>query len=257
MRSPPLALLAIVFSSMLAPAAIAGGPAGGPCQLPASQNESRWAFDVDYVYEAPRWSADKSAAELQTAQAQYFSGKSSPFMHNNIPAELAFYDPHAEFKIQPYVTYAPTLDGRYCAQVVGAKLIIKHSPEIFLARELSAKNCVSRAALTHQLKHDLVAANELKAIALAKAEAKKIIFPFYERQGAAGRAADDIARQLSVMEKAATQELSARFQNTLRQLRKQTVETPRNLTELYSTCQGEFEKASSLAQPGGTREHKE
>lgn len=247
----------VVLISAVTTGAHAASPAVGPCQLQATQDEAKWAFDTEYLYETPRWSAEKSAADLLTAQAQYFSGKSSPFMHNSIPAELAFYDPHAEFKIQPYVTYTQTIDGRYCAQVVGAKLVIKHSPEIMLARELAIKNCVSRAALNHQLKHDAVAASQLKAIAQAKADAKKIIFPTYEKQGAAGRTTQDVARQLLAMEKAATIELAGRFQNELRMMRKQTVETQRNFTALYSTCQGEFEKASALAQPPVPGEHKE
>lgn len=257
MRTLLFSFIATALASTLPLSLHAGNLPGGLCQLQASQTEAKWAFDVEYVYETPRWSAEKSAADLLTAQAQYFSGKSSPFMHNSIPAELAFYDPHAEFKIQPYVTYTQTLDGRYCAQVVGAKLVIKHSPEVLLARELAAKNCVSRAALTHQLKHDFVAAKELKAIAQAKAETKNSIFPTYEKQGAAGRSLDDVARQLSTMEKSATQEINARFQNNLRMLRKQSVETQRNFAELYSTCQGEFEKASALANPAGSGEHKE
>jgi uncharacterized protein (DUF2147 family) len=235
----------------------ANGPQVGPCQLQVTQNEAKWAFDVEYMYEMPKWSAEKSAAELLTLQAQYFSGKSSPFMHNSIPSELAFYDPHAEFKILPFVTYTQTIDGRYCAQVVGAKLVIKHAPEILLARELAIRNCVSNSALKHQFKHDQVAVAQLKAIAKAKEEAKKLIFPTYEKQGAAGRTTEEIARQLASMEKTAVAELGARFQNDLRILRRQNVETQRNFADLYSSCQGEFEKASALAQPpvpGGAKE---
>jgi hypothetical protein len=227
----------------------------GPCQLDASQEEKKWPFEIEYQYKTPNWSANKTATELMTMQAQYFSGNSSPFQKNKIPPELAFYLPQVKFKIQTYVKYNQTIDGRTCAQVVGGKLIAIHEPEVLLARELAAKNCVSRAALSHQLKHDKAAIEELKTILADKAEIKKLIFPTYEKQGGAGKTTEDIARQLLVMEKAATHALYTRFEENLRLARRQNVETAANFNELYSMCQGEFAKASSLAQPDDSPHH--
>lgn len=227
----------------------------GPCQLDASQDEKKWPFEIEYQYATPNWSATKTATELMTMQAQYFSGKSSPFQKNKIPPELAFYLPQVKFKIQTYVKYNQTLDGRTCAQVVGGKLIAIHEPEVLLARELAAKNCVSRSALSHQLKHDKATIEELKILLADKTEIKKIIFPTYEKQGGAGRTTEDIARQLIVMEKSATQELYNRFEANVRLARRQKVETAANFNELYSTCQGEFEKASSLAKSDDEPHH--
>lgn len=222
----------------------------GPCQLMMSQDEKKWAFDVEYIYETPTWNAKKSAADLLLAQAQYFSGKSSPFIKNGIPPELGYYEPGVSFNIKPFVTYTQTLDGRSCAQVVGAKLIVKQSPEIYLARELAVRNCVSRAALSHQLKHDKAAIDEARAIVAAKEETKKLVFPTYEKQGAAGLSADEIARQLVNMEKAATQQLYTQYQQNLLLNRKQQVETRSNFIALYGSCNGEFQKASDLARNG-------
>ena len=241
-------LLLIAAMAMLSVAQNANAATGqGACQLQASQEIGKWPFAIEYDYKKPEWIADKSAADLLTSQAQYFSGKNSPFMHNKIPTELGFYEAHVRFEIQPYVTYTKTIDGRTCAQIVGAKLVIHHAPQIKLARELAERNCVSRSALSQQLKHNDATIATIKELMAAPQDAKADIFPTYEKQGAAGKTAIEIAQQLVVMQTAATAALENDFTLKLRSARLQSVETRDNFTELYSSCEGEFEKASSLA----------
>lgn len=223
------------------------GSKSGPCQLAPYQTSEQWPLEIEYAYKNPSWSSTKSAAALLLEQAQYFKTTINPFAKTSIPAELAFYLPNIRLKLMPYVTYAQTIDGRSCAQVVGAKLVINHEPEIELANELAAKNCVSRAALRHQMKHDQAVIEEIKEWLKTSNEVKAAIFTTYEKQGAAGRTADDISRQLVEMEKMSTPGILAKLNEKVKVRRRETVETRANLTELYSSCNGDFEKASRLA----------
>lgn len=220
----------------------------GPCQLDKVQNVQSWPFETQYVKENPTWTASRSAVDLQLAQTQYFSGKSSPFMRSSMPAELAFYQPEVRFEIKPFVTYSQTIDGRSCAKVVGAKLVVTHAATIHLARELSERSCVSRSALSHQLLHDKATKLTLEAILADKEEVKKQVFAVYEKQGAAGIDTSDIARQLAAMEKLAVRGLVERASVSIRANRKQHVETATNFQNLYRSCGREFEKASKLAE---------
>lgn len=247
--------LTTVFLLALAPlasyAGVNGNPTSGPCQLGAAQDLGKWPFEIEYVYVKPKWSADLSAADLLIRQAQYYSGKNSPFAKNQIPTELSFYSSKVSLRLQPYVTYSTTIDSRTCAQVVGAKLIITQDADIMLAKELASKNCVSKAALNQQLMHDKVIAEELKSLLdeKPKQNIKATIFTIYEKQGAAGRYAEDINKQLQNMEKTALAPIDAELQGMLKNARLRRVETRENFIELYKQCDGEFEKASALARP--------
>lgn len=249
MKTRPLMLAAALTCMAWGQQAFAAAPPNqfGPCQLATPQSIATWPFEISYVETPPVWNADKSAADLLVMQTQYFSGKSSPFMRNSIPPELGYYAPQLSFKIVPFVTYAQTIDGRSCAQVVGAKLVVTHAAQIYLARELAVRNCVSRSVLSHQLKHGKAISMTIKAALKDDADVKKAIFATYERQGAAGRDALGIAKQLSIMEAAATASLSATVQKNARVNRKQFVETRDNFEQLYSSCNGEFKIASKLA----------
>lgn len=249
MKTRPLIIAAALSCLAWSQQAAAAAPPNqfGPCQLSTPQNISTWAFDISYVETAPVWNADKSAADLLVMQTQYFSGKSSPFIRNSIPPELGYYSPQLSYKIQPFVTYSQTIDGRACAQVVGAKLVVTHAAQIYLARELAVKNCVSRSVLSHQLKHGKAVSMTIKAALKDEQEMKKVIFATYQRQGAAGRDAAGIAKQLSIMESAATATLSSDVQKYAKTNRKQFVETKANFDALYSSCNGEFKTASKLA----------
>ena len=220
----------------------------GACQLDKAQDVSSWPFETQYVKQTASWTATKSASDLLLAQTQYFSGKSSPFMRSSMPAELAFYEPEVRFQIQPFVTYSRTIDGRVCAKVVGAKLVVTHAATIHLARELAERSCVSRAALSHQLVHDQATKLTIEAILADKEEVKKQVFATYEKQGAAGRDQAEVAKQLETMEKSAVRAITERATVSIRANRKQHVETAKNFQTLYGSCNGEFEKASQLAE---------
>jgi hypothetical protein len=241
--------VAALFLGLLPPAWAAGNKATfGPCQLDKAQNFQTWPFEIQYVKELPSWTAEKSAADLQLAQTQYFSGKSSPFMRSAMPAELGYYEPTVRFEVKPFVTYSQTIDGRPCAKVVGARLVANHSSVIYLARELSERNCVSRSALSHQMLHDKVAKMTIEALLGDKEEIKNQVFAIYEKQGAAGRTQEEIAKQLGLMGKAATRAAQEKTNMSIRANRKQHVETAANFKNLYRSCSGEFEKASKLAE---------
>lgn len=250
MRALTSALFAIGLATLAFPALAASQSQQGPCQLAAAQSLASWPFEIQFVPSTPSWNADHSAVALLTMQNQYFSSKSSPFARNSIPTSLAFYTPRVSFKIAPYVTYAQTIDGRSCAQVVGARLVVANAGQIHLSRELAVRNCVSRTALNHQLKHHRATEMTIAAILKDSEEIKKMIFAVYAQQGAAGTSPEQIAKQLLTMELAATQEIARKTDTSIRINRKQHVETNDNFKELYNSCDGEFSKASKLAAKG-------
>lgn len=223
----------------------------GACQLQTSQQETAWPFEIEVITPNPSWSATKTAVELYSLQSKFIANKASPYAKTKIPPELGFYQANLSLKITPYVTYTQTIDGRQCAQVVGAKLTISQAPEILLPKELAARNCVSRAALSHQLRHHEATVALLREIAATKDEVKSEIFPTYQKQGAAGQTSEQIALALRDMERAATAGLQAKISRSLLNDRKQKVITQEIFSQLYASCSGEFEKASSLAQPSG------
>ena len=223
----------------------------GACQLQASQQEKNWPFEIEVSAPMPTWSATRGAAELYKAQSKFLSNNASPFAKNKIPPELGYYQPNISLKITPYVTYTQTIDGRRCAQVVGAKLIISQTPEILLPKELAARNCVSRTALEHQLRHHAATGEALRAVAADKADIKSEIFPIYQKQGAAGGTPMEVLQALEALEHAATGPLYGKISKLLLQERKNKVITQDIFGQLYAACSGEFEQSSALAQPSG------
>ena len=248
-------LLTFLFACLLLPAVAHAEKTMTFCQLDEIQNVQHWPFSIIIDSEAPSLDVSKTAASLMVQQAQYFSGKSSPFMKNNIPPELGFYQPNVTFLISPYVTYSQTLDGRECAKVVGAKMILKHRPIIYLAKELAAKNCVSRAALSQQFLHNDVTIDLLKYIKSNEEEIKAEVFSIYETQGASGKDRAEISRQLSLMERTATSGLFSKFYKDVLVERRERVITRDIFAKLYSSCNGDFEKASELGKK--KEEHRE
>lgn len=220
---------------------------GGACQLPTSPQINSWSFDVELASTPPVWSARRTAEEIFKAQTKYLSAKSSPFAKSSIPSELGFYDPNIAYSVQPKINYGQTIGGYQCAQIIGAKLVIKQVPEIYLPRELAAGNCVSRMALAHQLKHHRATTEALQRVVKSPQELKAELFPTYQFQGATGENSAEISGQLSQMENEATSVLRGKMARLVLASRLQNVVTRDNFSQLYDSCQGEFEKASALA----------
>ena len=223
--------------------------ASGPCQVDKKQEAASWPFEIGYEKSRPELKFTKSAKELKTMHAQFFSGKSSPFMKNSIPPELGFYDAGISYKVETHVVYQKAIDGRSCAKVVGARLLVKHAPIIYLAKELSARNCVSKTALSFQLMHDTVVENMMMNVfgKSPSPKVKELVFAAYEKKGAAGFTSKEIAQQLTLMESEATGELAAMVGQENKNVRKTQIYTEKNFHDLYSACDGDFKAASELA----------
>lgn len=251
-------LFILFFASLIGPLAHADKLIAGFCQLNSVPSIQNWPFSVQLDSTKPVWSAELTASELQTRQAQYFSGRASPFMRNSVPPELGFYSPGLDLHIEPFLTYHKTVDGRSCAQVVGAKLHLIQKPEILLAKELADRGCVARSALAQQLKHHEATTQVLQSLLAQdqQNEAKKMIFEIYKFQGAAGVTPDQILQQLQDLERQATAPLIALINPAIQQARRQMALTKNGLAALYSSCNGEFGTTASLADPAaGGAEH--
>lgn len=237
----PFILGALILASSPSLAAVAE-----PCQHPVTLSLPKWKFQLEVQESTATWSAKESAEALHRKQTQYFSDKSSPFLKQTGQSTLGFMTPNLKVIITPDIQYSRTLQGRYCATVLGAKATIIAKPEILLAKELTSRDCVSSAALAFQIDHVKILTAVLKEAQTKPEVFKEGVFNVYQPKGVAGGSQEEIAKGLRVKELEVEQAVFAKLGPYLRMQRKAGAETPARLNQLYQTCEGKFAQSASL-----------
>lgn len=218
-----------------------------PCQNPKDLQIESWNYELVYELDKPIWSSEKSAQELNTMQTQYYAQKTSPFMKNVMPSSLGFYLSNLKVVVHPKITYSITLEKKSCATVTGAKVVIKASPLIYLAQELTAQQCVSSEALRHQLKIQEILEQVLKE-AVSKPELfKEDTFAVYQKNGVSGITQEDIIKGLEFQQNQVQTIIFKKIVPYFKTIRRSKVDNSKEIEKLYGLCDGLFGKTVFLA----------
>lgn len=222
----------------------------GYCDVPTIPPD-QWPFQLKIIpSKKPVVFSNYSAKDVFQLQKQYFSEKSSPFLHYTRPPELSFYAHGLKLELDPLLKRTLTTDGRTCAQVVGATLIVHHEPKILLASELQLRSCVSNQAILIQLEHHKITQKAIAAFLRPQEQqrARGIIYEYFKNKGPAAPTLKSLSDQISKMSTESVSRIDSQADAYIRNVRR-GLYTQEFIDSINAACSGDFQKAAGLSKP--------
>lgn len=221
------------------------------CQLSGPQDYDSWKIDMKVDYTPPVWEGDLDARTLYDRQINFIVVKKGPFTPKiSLPATLSDFESRVTLNFQGKISTTKTVDGVSCHEVKGGTLTIKAAPVIRIASQLQERNCVSRAALTHQKKNNEALIQAIKDLMKNEDKVKKAVYPIFSTLGATGENEKLALHSLKMMQNKAEDAVIELFEPHLKLVRYEQAENYESWEKLHEVCNGDFSKTAVSLVPG-------